>query len=226
MAPRETSAPTDSPATGAGAGASAPTRPRAAVPSVRPALIVVAIAAVLVLLFGIGAALVGSSRPKASPHPLHVRGATLAAEPAGRSLQAIETRGTPPSDVLGAVVVPKGASRTGAAKWNGATQFSGTVDYAVPASQAAVVDFFSSELKARGWSTPDVTAARSPKGATEVLAQRGSSDGWYWEIGIVVSPTKFAGGAGSGTGTSATGSGSAGNRTAFTLELYEAPDVQ
>lgn len=198
-----------------------PNRRRAAGPSVRPALVVVGIATGLVLLFGIGAALQGSSAPKAPPHPSHVSGTALTAEPAASSLRPIEILGTPPDDVVGAVVVPKGATRTGSTPWDGSTQFSGTVDFELSATQTAVVDFYRSELKARGWSTPNVSAARSPKGATEVIAQRASADGWYWEIGVVVSPTTF-----SSRSSVTSNAGASTDLTKFTLELFEIPDVQ
>lgn len=200
---------------------SAPPPRRAAVPSVRPALIVVGIAAGLVVLFGVGAALEGGSAPATAHHSAHVSGTSLTAEPATKPLHPIEILGTPPTDVLGAVVVPKGATRTGATPWDGTTQFSGTVDFSLSATQAAVVDFYRSALKGRGWSKPDVSAAQAPKGATEVIAQRASADGWYWEIGVVVSPTTFANTAGDGTSATTTG-----DRTRFKLELFEIPDVQ
>ena len=49
-------------------------------------------------------------------------------------------------------------------------------------------------------------APQGAAGATEVLATRGSSDGFYWEIGVVVSPT------------TPTGS------TPYSVEVFETPD--
>lgn len=194
---------------------------RAALPSIRPALVVVAIAAGLVLLFGIGAVIEGGSAPKPAPHPTHVAGTPLTAEPARAPLRPIETAGTPPTGVLRATVVPKGATRTGSSPWTRTTQFSAKVDFEVSASQAAVVDFYRAELKARGWSSPDVTATQPPKGATELLAQRASADGWYWEVGVVVSPTTFT-----EHPSRATSAARASGRTKFTLELFEVPDPE
>ncbi len=190
-----------------------PGRPRATTPSVRPALVVVGIAAALLLLFGIGAAVQGSSRSTSAPHPRHVAGTALVAEPAAALLRPIETPGTPPTDVLTAVVVPTGTTRTAATPSSGTTQFSATADFEVSASQASVVGFYRAELKARGWSSPDVSTTQAPKGAIEVLAQRASTDGWYWEIGVVVSPTTFS-------------AATTRDRTRFTLELFEVPDPE
>lgn len=205
--------------TGDGKG---PDRSRTAVPSPRKAFIVVAIAAGIILLFGIVAVLEGGSTPRSVPQPTHVAGSPLTAEPATGPLRPIETAETPPPGVLAAVAVPRGATRTGATPWKRTTQFSATVDFKVPASQAAVVAFYRSELKARGWSSPDVSATQPPKGAREVLAQRASSDGWYWEIGVVVSPTTAATHGNSRASITTTGD----SRTKFSLELYEVPSSQ
>lgn len=185
-----------------------PSRP--AGPSVRPALIVLGIAVVLVLLFGIGAAVTGSPSP--APHASPVHGISLRAEPAAAGLRPIELPGTPPSDVLGSLILPKGAVARSSVKWDGSTQYSATMRFDVGASQGAVIGFYRAELEARGWSIQDVGPARAQPGATEVLAQRPSADGWYWEAGVVVSPSTF-------------GVHAASETTRFTLELYEMPDA-
>ena len=206
---------TDRPPAGPADGRPAPPeRPRRAVPSARPALVVVGIAAVLVLLFGIGAALTGSSSPSkpAASATAPVRGATLRAEAATAALRPIERPGTPPADVLHAIVLPAGSTAVSSKPWDGSTQYSAKMAFHLDTSQAAVVSFYRAELRARGWSISSVGAAAGKKHATEVLAQRASTDGWYWEIGVVVSPTTFT-------------SASAGDRTRFSLDLFEEPDT-
>lgn len=198
----------------ASAGDPGPVRSRRAVPSARPALVVVGIAAVLVLLFGVGAALTGSSSPSApsAPPTAPVHGVTLRAVAAAPVLHPIERPGTPPADVLRSIVMPAGSSTVSSTPWDGETQFSAKMGFRLATTQAAVVSFYRAELKARGWSISSVGAAEGTKGATEVLAQRASTDGWYWEIGVVVSPTTF-------TRTSAADS------TRFTMDLFEEPDT-
>lgn len=195
---------------------------RAKVPSARPALVVVGTAAGLVLLFGIGAALTGSSStaPPAKSSTAPVKGATLRAEAATAVLRPIERPDTPPDDVLHAVVVPAGSVALSSKPWDGTTQFSGEMTFRLHTSQAAVVAFYRAELKARGWSISSVGPAEGKKGATEVLAQRASSDGWYWEIGVVASPTTFT------TPASAGGAaGASGDTTRFTLDLFQEPET-
>ncbi len=199
-----------------GAPVPAPARSRGAVPSTRPALIVVGIAAGLVLLFGVGAALTGSGSPaKPASATGRVRGTALRAEPATATLRPIERPGTPPSDVLSSIVLPVGTAVVSSTPWNGATQFNGKMTFHLPGSQAAVVAFYRAELKANGWSISSVGAARGQQNATEVLAQRASSDGWYWEIGIVVSPTTF----------SKSVSASSADSTRFSLDLFQEPQT-
>lgn len=195
------------------AGEPGTVRSRRAVPSARPAFVVVAIAAVLLLLFGIGAALTGSSRAAQPTEPTApVHGVTLPAVAAAPVLHPIERPGTPPADVLRSIVVPAGSSTVSSTPWDGETQFSAKMGFRVASSQAAVLGFYRAELRARGWSISSVGAADGTKGSTEVLAQRASTDGWYWEIGVVVSPTTFA-------RTSATDS------TRFSMDLFEEPQT-
>lgn len=181
-------------------------------PSVRPALAVVGIALFLILAFGIGAALTSNPTPKA-PAPAPVKGTGLVAEPATATLHPIEILGTPPADVLDALVLPKGAHEVSVTKWSGSTQYDGKMSFRLAASQASLVDFFRAELRARKWSIVSVGPARGAPHATEVLAQRASTDGWFWEAGFVVYPTTFS--------TSAAHA----DVTRFGLDLYEMPDA-
>lgn len=187
---------------------------RAGVPSARPALLVVVIAAGLLLLFGVGSALTGSSTP---PKPstsagAPVKGTTLRSEPASGRLHAIERPGTPPADVLQSLVLPAGTVTVSAEPWDGETQFNGEMAFRSSASQGAVVSFYRAELRAKGWSISSVGPARDQAGATEVLAQRSSTDGWYWGVGVVVSPTTFPNGATS-------------DSTHFTVDLFQEPET-
>ncbi len=195
----------------AGSSSAAPTGARRTPgPSVRPALIVVGLALLVVLVFGIGAALtenVATTQPKSAA----VRGTGLVAQPASAALHPIEILGTPPADILDALVLPKGTQTVSDTPWSGSTQYSGAMTFRLAASQAAVVTFFRAELRARGWSSAKVGPAHDEPRATEVLAQRASNDGWFWEAGVVVSPTTFT----------STGS----DVTRFRLDLFELPDA-
>jgi hypothetical protein len=185
---------------------------RPATPSVRPALVVVGVALLLILLFGVASALTTNPAPSV-PTARHVGSTGLVAEPAAGPLHPIEILGTPPADILDALALPKGSREKSATPWSGSTQFSGTMSFEVGATQAQVISFFHTELRARGWSILDVGPARGHPGATEVLAQRASTDGWFWEAGAVVSPTAFP------------KRSAHAEATRYSLELYEMPDA-
>jgi len=193
--------------------ATAPLPPPRRGPGLRPALLVVGIAGVLVLGFGTLAAVTGGSGPTPpTPHPSRVAGSSLRAVPAKAALAPIEHPGTPPADILDALTVPSGAAARSHRDLNtSSTQYDEQMGFSVDASEAAVVGFYKADLKAEGWNVFDVGAASGQQGAVEVLAQKGGSDGWYWEVGAVVSPTTF-------------GHSSAGQTTDFTLRLFQESD--
>lgn len=213
-----------------GAGASSPddTLPAGPVrrsPSLRPALLVLGLAAFILVLFGVGSALTaGSGTPThagATPQTVpagrtKVAGTTLEAVPAKGELAPLVHGGTPPADVVDALPLPAGSTRVAAAPTRGITLFSASERFTVPATQAAVVAFYRSELAAVHWKIVSVGPARGTANATEVLAQRAGSDGWYWEVGAVVSPTTFPPGS---TASAPTGT------TPFTLRLFQLNDA-
>lgn len=177
----------------------------------KPALVVVAAAAAILAIYGVLAALTGSSAPKKAP-TTKIR-TSLAASPAAKALRPIEDPGTPPSDVLRALAVPAHAVPVSKKRWDGLSQYSATMGFTLAASQGAVVRFYRSELKGRGWSITSVGPAHGDPRSTEVLAQLASNDGWYWGVGVVVSPTSFAAHSGA-------------EHTRFVVDLYEVLDAQ
>jgi len=191
-------------------------------PSKGPALVVVGIAAGLLLIFG--ALAVASSLGKASTvgptKPVKVKGTTLLAVPAAKALKPIELPGTPPANIIDALVVPEGATVVSVTKNStSTTQYDEQMRFSVHAPEAAVVDFYRVELAVKGWSTPSVGSASGLSGGVEVLAQKAGDDGWYWEAGAIVSPTSFdiKSVAGSSKGTGA-------ESTEFTLRLFQVSD--
>jgi hypothetical protein len=180
-------------------------------PSAKPALIVVGIAALLLLLFGIAGVLGKGTAPPPKPHK--VAGAGLRAMPAASVMAAVLLPDTPPPDILGALVVPRGSiTAKKPTKWNGATQFTATVHLKVAASQAQVITFFTAELKARTWSVLSTGPAGHQAGAIQLLAQKGSSDSWYWEVGITADATTFV-------------NGGRTDLTAYSVELFEVAEA-
>jgi hypothetical protein len=118
--------------------------------------------------------------------------------------------GEPPNDVLDALVLPDGAVKIASpASPGSATSFDQTLEFSSPASEQALYSFFDHEMTNRGWKVFSTGKPANAPGV-EVLAQRAGSDGWYWEQGVIVSPTTF-----SKDGTQS---------TRFSVRLYQASD--
>ncbi|HEX4083063.1 MAG TPA: hypothetical protein VHX40_08885 [Acidimicrobiales bacterium] len=182
-------------------------------PGLRPALLVVGIAVLLVLGFGLTAAFTGQSPPPApSATPTRVAGTSLRATPATAVLKPIEQPGTPPSNILDTLTVPVGTTATAHTDNSAsATGYDEQVDLSLAgASQASVVAFYRTELDTNGWKRISVGPATNEPTTTQVLAQAAGDDGWYWEAGALVSPTVF---------------GPDGKQTTpFTIRLFQVPD--
>jgi hypothetical protein len=193
-----------------------PVRPRTGSGnSLRPAMIVLGLA-VLILGFFVGLGLL-TSHPNAPVHtgstPRAVPGSPLQAVPAAGALAPIVSGGEPPSDILNAVSIPAGAVRTSVQNNSGsAGQFDSQIGLRSDASQGALLTFFAAAMREQGWQIFDRGAAANDPGATEVLGKLAGSDGWYWDMGAIISATSFGPGA------------PAGGQTDITLRLFQEPD--
>ena len=184
-------------------------------PTVWPATIVVGVA--LVVLVGGALAAIFSSGPatggSGTPVPKSAPGAPVAAQAAQPALAPITSPGRPPANVVDAVVLPEGSSVVkGSATDQSVGLYDRSLGFTVGLSQAEVIAFYRAEFPAQGWK---ILSQGPPVLGTglEILAQIAGTDGYYWELGVVVSPTAFAGG-GSGVQT-----------TPFTLRLFAVSDT-
>lgn len=168
-------------------------------PAKGPALAVIGIVAVITL-GGVLLALAGShpSRPKLGAST----GSPLAAIPAARVFDVVVSGGEPPSDVLGNLVVPSGAERTGhRCASGGVSLYDCQVELSLPQAPPSVLSFFKTELKRHGWTQISVDATDAGRG-TELLDQIPSGDGYYWEVGVFVDPvSSSSAGAPNGAGS-------------------------
>lgn len=178
--------------------------PRPPGPSTRPALIVVAIAATLLVVGAVGAALTsGQSKPVAAPKSVPTAaGAGLHPTPARSLLAPIVSGGEPPDNVLDALVVPTGTTVVaGSASDVGVSLYDESLRFEAPASQQAILTFFRAELPAEHWQ---LIGHDSPQagGGVEIIAQHPGSDGNEWELGVIVLPSTFAATANTGSADS------------------------
>lgn len=199
-----------------GDGFSGRTTNRLPGPSARPALIPVGIAALVLLVGGIGAALTssGSAQPAPKTSLPTVRGAGIKAVPGERSLAPIITSGEPPRDILNVVPLPEHSSvKSGSAANNTVGLYDHSLSFSVDDPEQKVIVFYRAELKALKWQL--VGQGPPPHGAAgyQIVGQHPSSDGYEWEIGVTVSPTTFG-----------SGSNGAVETTPFTVRLFAVTD--
>jgi len=160
--------------------------------SMKPALLVAALAVVILVVFSIGAALTHDSKPPAASPKVSVvvKGSSLRAVSAERGLSVIEQDGQPPANVLAAITLPAGAVRGAVTNPGQGSAFDQQVQFSVKASQEAVLVFYKAELRALGWRT--VTSGAAPhQSGQQVVGQIAGDDGFYWQLGVVVSPSTF-----------------------------------
>ncbi len=185
--------------------------------SMRPAMIVVGLAALILVVFvTIGIVSTQSPAPvKHSAAVVAVPGISLQAEPAAGLLSPIALAGEPPANILNATSVPVGSVRVShQSNSGGASQFDSQVVFRSGDSQAALLAFYAADMKLQGWQVFDRGAAANSPGAFEVLGKLAGSDGYYWEMGATISPTTFRQG------------GPARGVTMFAIRLFQVPDPE
>ncbi len=160
-----------------------------------PALIVLGIAVFIVVLGIVASALASHGPSSRLPASVTIAGGTVVhLTPATTPMKPIESGGQPPSDIIGNLVVPSGSPVARTLNIDqGVTQFDRTVYFTTGLPADQVVDVYRTVLPQLGWKIT-YHGARTGGPGSEVLAKRGSADGFYWEAGIVVSPTTTSAG--------------------------------
>jgi hypothetical protein len=174
-----------------------------------PALIVLGLA-VFLLLGGVAASAISSgSNPTFSVRRVVLSdGRNISVGPATAKLHAIVSNAEPPADIIGNLGVPKESIVTGVRNSDQhAAQFDRTALLRSGLTTSEVAEAFTHLFRAVGWKIVySGPAPQGTPGSTEVLAKHGSGDGFYWETGVVVSPTTPAG------------------VTRYSVEVFETPD--
>jgi hypothetical protein len=185
--------------------------------SMRPAMLVLGLA-VLILVVFVTIGFVSSQSPTAIRHggrPSSVPGVTLQAQPAAAALTPIVRTGQPPNNILNAVFVPAGSVRIShrdlAAQ---SAEFDSQVVFRSADSQSALLAFYAADMRVQGWQVFDRGPAANHPGSIEVLGKLAGNDGYYWEMGAVISPTTFPPG------------GPPRGVTDFTLRIFRVSDSQ
>jgi hypothetical protein len=188
-------------------------------PRLGPALVLLAVA---IVISGAGAifALLGTSGPPApAVHPGVLVGRTgLSVASATADFKSVTAGGEPPADILSALVVPAGSRLTNAAiVGSGLELYDARVTIHVDAKTSRVLSFYRDELRALGWT--DRTSSQTAQRGTELLAEHPSSDGFYWEVGVVVNRATTS-------VSPALGGASVAAASAVELRLFEVNDAE
>ena len=148
---------------------------------------------ILVLFIGVGFLTSNPVQPaKTSTTPFTVSGTSLRAVPADHALSVIVVSGEPPGNIINSVSLPQGAVRVSHQNNSAAAdQYDAQIGLRSDASQGALEDFYHQDMRKQGWQVFDVGPADHDPGALEVLGTKAGSDGFYWEMGAVVSRTAF-----------------------------------
>ncbi len=207
---------TETPLTTAGGLPPEPTRPPTPGGfSLRPAMVVLGLAVLILVLF-VAIGFMSSharTQSRTGRAATAVPGSALRPAVAGGLLSPIVTSGDPPANVRGAVLVPTGSMRVGSQDNSaGSGPYDSQVVLRSSASQEELLTFFSSAMKLEGWQVFSQGPARNHPGAIEVLGKLAGSDGYYWEMGAIVAPTSFPAG------------GPANGQTDVTIRLLQQSD--
>jgi hypothetical protein len=160
-------------------------RPSLQFPRKGPALIFLAVVGVVAIGGFLLAAL--SSGPKAAPAPIgKVPGANISAASAASYVAKIAVAGEPPTNVIEALVVPADATLTKTQRENENLElFAGSISLSAPYQASDIITFYRLELAHEKWKVTRTDATANGKGS-ELFATIAGSDGFYWELEVIV----------------------------------------
>ena len=175
--------------------------------SIKPAMVVLAVAVGTIALFGIVNILFSSSPPSSKD----LKPQRFASVPAKPYLKDILQPGVPPKDIVEALRLPIDVHdvrelHTGG---GGAGSFDGQVNIQAVQTQGWLYAFFRDQLGRRGWKV--FSHSTISRNRVEVLARRAGGDGFLWQVGVDVSPSRFTPNA----------DGTVSQSTSFTYRIYQ-----
>lgn len=173
-----------------------------------PAFVVLALALTILVVGFTASAIVTSAPTKLTIRSIRLKdGTTVPIEPGASALQPIESLGQPPPDILASLAVPTGTRALSSTNSAGdASQYNETIDMESSLDGAELHAFFTAMFATLGWMKDHNGVDPSQGQDIEILGEKGSTDGYYWECGVVISPENAAG------------------MTPFALTIFEVPD--
>jgi hypothetical protein len=109
----------------------------------------------------------------------------LATASASTILQRCQQPENPPANIADALLVPQSTQSTGSTQLpnEGAGDFDCFRPLVTQASPAALLNYYTTQLEARGWN---LFSKGASNGSPQSLFQKAGSDGFYWVVGITV----------------------------------------
>jgi hypothetical protein len=148
-------------------------------------LIFLAVVAVVALGGFLLAALSSSSKPPPAPIG-KIAGANVAAASASSFIAKIAVAGEPPPNVIDAIVVPADSTLSSTHRQpENLELFAGSITLSAPDQASDLLTFYRLELAHEKWKLTRTDATANGKGS-ELFATIAGSDGFYWELEVIV----------------------------------------
>ena len=161
-----------------------PKPPLTTTTSIWPAASVVILAVVILASFLIINVMSDQGVPTTTTTVPNVVGG-LATDATSIVLQNCQQPGNPPTNITDAFLVPATTQSTGPTKLpnEGAGDFDCLRPLVTRAGAAQLLNYYATQLEARGWNLFSKGAAN---GSPQSLFQKAGSDSFYWVVGITV----------------------------------------
>ena len=165
-----------------------PKAPLTTTTSIWPAAAVLGIAVAMLAIFMV-INLVSDQSVTTTSTTLPIVVGGLSSEPASVLLAGCMQPGNPPHNITDAFILPARTRANGAFSLpnDGAGDFDCLRPFITNASSSQLLDYFSTQLEARGWS---LFSTGSSNGSPQDLFQKAGSDTFYWDVGITVNSSK------------------------------------
>ena len=154
--------------------------------SIWPAALVVGVAVVMLVIFLAIDVIANPSVAPTTTVPVVVGG--LPTAPSNAVIAGCAQPGTPPANILGALIVPVGTRPAGPILHpnSGAGDYDCLRTLVTTTRASNLLGFYSAHLQADGWS---LFSRGSASGEPQLLFQKAGSDTFYWVVGVTVSAT-------------------------------------
>ena len=158
--------------------------------SILPAAIIIGIAVVTLATFMIVNLVANPTVTTSTTQPVIVGGLATAASNA--PVAGCHQAGSPPGNILGALIVPVHTTSAGPVVHanGGAGDYDCLAYLTTTTSAGSLLGFYQTHLEAQGWS---LFSSGGATGTPQLLFQKAGTDTFYWVVGITV--TNSAGGA-------------------------------